>query len=26
VLRFDVASVKPDGLGAWIVDVLEAAF
>jgi putative endonuclease len=26
VLRFDVASVKPDGRGAWIVDVLEAAF
>jgi putative endonuclease len=25
-LRFDVASVKPDGRGAWIVDVLEAAF
>jgi putative endonuclease len=26
VLRFDVASVKPDGRGAWIVDVIEAAF
>ena len=26
VLRFDVASVKPDGRGTWIVDVLEAAF
>ena len=26
VLRFDVASVKPDGRGAWVVDVLEAAF
>jgi putative endonuclease len=26
VLRFDVASVKPDGRGAWTVDVLEAAF
>jgi putative endonuclease len=26
VLRFDVASVKPDGRGAWIVDVFEAAF
>lgn len=26
VLRFDVASVTPDGRGAWIVDVLEAAF
>ena len=26
LLRFDVASVKPDGRGAWIVDVLEAAF
>jgi putative endonuclease len=25
-LRFDVASVKPDGRGAWLVDVLEAAF
>jgi len=25
-LRFDVASVRPDGRGAWIVDVLEAAF
>lgn len=25
-LRFDVASVKPDGRGAWVVDVLEAAF
>jgi putative endonuclease len=26
VLRFDVASVKPDGRGGWTVDVLEAAF
>ena len=26
VLRFDVASVRPDGRGAWLVDVLEAAF
>ena len=26
VLRFDVASVMPDGHGAWNVDVLEAAF
>ncbi len=25
-LRFDVASVKPDGRGSWTVDVLEAAF
>ena len=25
-LRFDVASVRPDGRGAWIVDVLEGAF
>ena len=25
-LRFDVASVTPDGRGAWVVDVLEAAF
>ncbi len=25
-LRFDVASVQPDGRGAWVVDVLEAAF
>ena len=25
-LRFDVASVKPDGRGSWIVDVIEAAF
>ena len=25
-LRFDVAAVKPDGRGHWIVDVLEAAF
>jgi putative endonuclease len=25
-LRFDVASVKPDGRGSWIVDMLEAAF
>jgi len=25
-LRFDVASVRPDGRGNWIVDVLEAAF
>ena len=26
VLRFDVASVRPDGRGSWVVDVLEAAF
>ena len=26
VLRFDVASVTPDGRGGWIVDVFEAAF
>ncbi len=26
VLRFDVASVTPDGCGHWVVDVLEAAF
>jgi putative endonuclease len=26
VLRFDVASVMPDGNGVWNVDVLEAAF
>jgi putative endonuclease len=26
VLRFDVASVKPDGRGRWIVDLLEDAF
>jgi putative endonuclease len=26
VLRFDVASVTPDGHGAWTIDVLEAAF
>jgi putative endonuclease len=25
-LRFDVASVMPDGRGGWTVDVLEAAF
>ena len=25
-LRFDVASVRPDGRGAWLVDVLAAAF
>jgi hypothetical protein len=25
-LRFDVASVRPDGRGDWIVDLLEAAF
>jgi putative endonuclease len=25
-LRFDVASVLPDGRGGWSVDVLEAAF
>jgi putative endonuclease len=25
-LRFDVASVLPDGHGGWTVDVLEAAF
>jgi putative endonuclease len=26
VLRFDVADVRPDGRGSWIVDVIEAAF
>ncbi len=26
LLRFDVASVTPDGRGAWAIDVLEAAF
>jgi putative endonuclease len=26
VLRFDVASVRPDGRGAWNVDIIEAAF
>lgn len=26
VLRFDVASVTPDGRGGWIVDLLEGAF
>jgi putative endonuclease len=26
VLRFDVASVRPDGRGGWVVDVIEAAF
>ena len=25
-LRFDVASVVPDGRGGWVVSVLEAAF
>ena len=25
ILRFDVASVRPDGRG-WVVDVIEAAF
>jgi putative endonuclease len=25
-LRFDVASVRPDGRGHWIVDLIEAAF
>jgi putative endonuclease len=25
-LRFDVAAVRPDGRGRWIVDVLEGAF
>ena len=25
-LRFDVASVTPDGRGGWVVDVFEAAF
>jgi Holliday junction resolvase-like predicted endonuclease len=25
-LRFDVASVRPDGRGGWAIDVLEAAF
>jgi putative endonuclease len=26
VLRFDVAAVKPDGRGRWLVDVIEGAF
>jgi putative endonuclease len=26
VVRFDVASVRPNGRGAWLVDVLEGAF
>ena len=26
VLRFDVAAVKPDGRGRWIVEMLEGAF
>jgi putative endonuclease len=26
VVRFDVASVRPDGRGAWIVDVIDGAF
>jgi putative endonuclease len=26
MLRFDVASVRPDGRDAWIVDIIEAAF
>ena len=26
IVRFDVASVRPDGRGAWNVDVLEGAF
>ncbi|HWS46849.1 MAG TPA: YraN family protein [Acidimicrobiia bacterium] len=26
VVRFDVASVRPDGRGGWDVDVIEAAF
>jgi len=26
ILRFDVASVRPDGRGNWVVDVIEAAF
>ena len=25
-LRFDVAAVKPDGRGRWLVDVIENAF
>ena len=25
-VRFDVASVHPDGRGGWIVDVIDAAF
>ena len=25
-LRFDVASVRPDGRGSWLVDVIERAF
>lgn len=25
-VRFDVASVRPDGRGAWAVEVVEAAF
>ncbi len=26
VVRFDVAAVRPDGRGAWVVEVIEAAF
>ncbi len=26
VLRFDVASVRPDGRGEWLVDVIDGAF
>jgi putative endonuclease len=26
VLRFDVASVRPDGRGDWVVDLIEDAF
>lgn len=26
VLRFDVASVRPDGRGDWLIDVIDGAF
>ncbi len=26
VLRFDVASVRPDGRGDWLIELIEAAF
>jgi putative endonuclease len=26
VVRFDVAAVRPDGRGAWLVEVIDAAF
>jgi putative endonuclease len=26
VLRFDVASVRPDGRGDWLIEMIEAAF